>query len=63
VVTDLNQKYSLHYEIVKKTDFSLLKRISLPQFPAVEIDGDVVFQGQDVSLEQLENAIRSKGAL
>ena len=47
-------------EIVKKTSFGLLERVSLPKFPAVEIDGSVVFQGNDVSRDQLEEAIRGK---
>ena len=47
-------------EIVKKTSFGLLERVSLPKFPAIEIDGSVVFQGSDVSRDQLEEAIRGK---
>ena len=45
-------------EVVKKTSFGLLERMSLPKFPAIEIDGSVVFQGCDVSRGQLEEAIR-----
>ncbi len=45
---------------MKKTNFGLLDRMSLPKFPAIEIDGTVVFQGCDVSRDQLEDAIRGK---
>ncbi len=45
-------------EILKKTAFGLMERVSLPKFPAIEIDGKVVFQGCDVSQEQLEAAIK-----
>ncbi|HSB32937.1 MAG TPA: hypothetical protein VLG39_00625 [Nitrospirota bacterium] len=44
---------------MKKTSFGLLEKMSLPKFPAVEIDGSVVFQGCDVSRDQLEEAIRA----
>ncbi len=35
-----------------------MERMSLPKFPAIEIDGKVVFEGCDVSQEQLEAAIK-----
>ena len=41
---------------MKKTSVGLLKRMLLPKFPAIEIDGAVVFQGCDVSQDQLEEA-------
>jgi hypothetical protein len=47
-------------EIVKKTSFGLLERMSLPKFPAIEIDGSVVYQGCDVTRDQLEEAIRAR---
>ena len=37
-----------------------MQRMSLPKFPAIEIDGTVVFQGCDVTQEQLEAAIRER---
>ena len=46
-------------EILKKTSFGLLERVSLPKFPAIEIDGTIVFQGCDVSEDQLEEAIKA----
>ena len=46
-------------EIVKKTSFGLLERVSLPKFPAIAIDDAIVFQGCDVSREQLEEAIKA----
>ncbi len=45
---------------MKKTSFGLLERMSLPKFPAIELDGTVVFQGCEVSRDQLEEAIRVK---
>jgi len=60
VVADLGKKVFLDVEIVKKSDFSLLGRLSLPKFPAVEIDGSIVFEGQDVTYEELESAITNR---
>jgi len=56
----LKKTYAFEVEIVKKTGFGLLDRMSLPKFPAIEIDGTVVFQGCDVSRDQLEEAIRTR---
>jgi len=60
VVTELKQKYAFDVEIVKKTSFGLMQRISLPKFPAIEIDGQVVFEGCDITSEQLEAAIKQR---
>ena len=46
---------------MKKTSVNLLERMSLPKFPAIEIDGTVVFQGCDVSQDQLDQAIQDAG--
>jgi hypothetical protein len=62
VVTELKQKYGFDVEIVKKTSFGLMQRMSLPKFPAIEIDGQVVFEGCDVTQEQLETAIKKRQA-
>jgi hypothetical protein len=45
---------------VKKSAFGLLQRMSMPKFPAIEIDGTIVFEGCDVSREQLEAAIKDR---
>ena len=37
-----------------------MQRLSLPKFPAIEIDGTVVFEGCDVTKEQLEAALRER---
>jgi len=58
VVTELKKKYRFDVEIVKKSSFGLMQRMSLPKFPSVEIDGKIVFEGCDISEEQLEAAIR-----
>jgi len=58
VVTELKKKYGYDVEIVKKTSFGLLQRASLPKFPAIEIDGKMVFEGCDITPEQLEAAIK-----
>ncbi len=60
VVTELKKKYSLDVEIIKKTEIGVLKRLSLPKFPAVEIDGEVVSEGRDITAEELEQAIRKR---
>jgi hypothetical protein len=60
VVTELKKKYAFDIEVVKKTSFGLLQRVSLPKFPAIEIDGTVVFEGCDITAEQLEAAIRQR---
>ena len=60
MVTELRQKYAFVVEIVKKTSFGLMQRISLPKFPAIEIDGTVVFEGCDITSEQLEAAIKQR---
>jgi hypothetical protein len=56
----LKKAYAFEVEIVKKTNFRLLERMSLPKFPAIEIDGTVVLQGCDVSRDQLEEAISAR---
>ena len=60
MVTELKKRYAFDIEVVKKTSFGLLQRVSLPKFPAVEIDGTVVFEGCDITTEQLEAAIRKR---
>ncbi len=60
MVTELKKKYAFDVEIVKKTSFGLLQRMSLPKFPAVDIDGMVVFEGRDISAEELEAAVRQR---
>jgi hypothetical protein len=60
VVTELKSIYAFHVEIVKKTSFGLLQRMSLPKFPAIEIDGKIFFEGCDITREQLEAAIRRR---
>jgi hypothetical protein len=60
VVTELKKKHGYDVEIVKKSSFGLMQRMSLPKFPSVEIDGQVVFEGCDISEEQLEAAIKQR---
>jgi hypothetical protein len=45
---------------VKKSSIGVLQRMSLPKFPAIELDGTVLFEGCDVSREQLEAAIKGR---
>lgn len=56
----MKKTYAFEVEIVKNTGFGLLERLSLPKFPAVEIDGTMVFSGCDVSQGQFEEAIRAR---
>ena len=60
MVTELKGVYAFDVEIVKKTSFGLLQRVSLPRFPAIEINGQVVFEGCDITREQLEAAIKQR---
>jgi hypothetical protein len=62
VVTELKKKFAFDVEIVKKTSFGLMQRMSLPKFPAVEIDGTVVFEGRDIMVEELEREIAKRVA-
>jgi hypothetical protein len=34
-----------------------MQRMSLPKFPAIEIDGTVVSEGRDITSEELEREI------
>jgi hypothetical protein len=60
VVTELKKKYVFDVEIVKKTSFGLFQRVSMPKFPSIEIDGQIVFSGCDITSEQLEAAIKQR---
>ena len=60
MVTELKKKYAFDVEIVKKTSFGLFQRASLPKFPSIEIDGQVVFEGCNITQEQLEAAIKQR---
>ena len=60
MVTELKKKYAFDVEIVKKTSFGLFQRASLPKFPSLEIDGQVVFSGCNITTEQLEAAIKQR---
>ena len=60
MVTELKKKYAFDVEIVRKTSFGLFQRASLPKFPSIEIDGQVVFTGCDMTSEQLEAAIKQR---
>lgn len=60
MVTELKSLYAFDVEIVKKTSFGLMQRMKLPTFPAIEIDGQVVFEGCDITRGQLEAAIKER---
>jgi len=60
VVTELKKKYTFDVEIVKKTSFGLFQRASMPKFPSIEIDGQIAFSGCDITIEQLEAAIKQR---
>lgn len=62
MVTELKKKFTFDVEIVKKTSFGLMQRMSLPKFPAIEIDGAVVFEGRDITTEELEREIAKRAA-
>ncbi len=60
MVAELTKKYSLEVEIIKKTDVGLLKRIGMPKFPAVELDGTILSEGRDITAEELEREIQKR---
>lgn len=60
MVTELKKQHGFDVEIIKKTSFGLMQRMSLPKFPAIEIDGKIVFEGCDITPEQLEAAIKER---
>jgi hypothetical protein len=62
VVAELKKKYSLEVEIIKKTEVGLLKRIGMPKFPAVEIGGNIISEGRDITVEELEREIRKRNS-
>ncbi len=62
VVAELKKKYPLEVEIIKKTEVGLLKRISMPKFPAVEIGGNIISEGRDITAEELEREIRKRNS-
>lgn len=62
MVTELQKKYEFKVELIKRTDTGLLKRLFLPKFPALEIDDQLVFEGQDISADALENEIIKRKA-
>lgn len=57
MVTELRKKYAFDVEVVKKTSFGLFQRAALPKFPAIAIDGTIVFEGCNITREQMEAAI------
>lgn len=60
VVTELQKKYSFDVVVIKKTDAGLLKRLLLPKFPALEIDEQLVFEGRDISINELEDEMKER---
>jgi len=56
----MREKYGFDVEVVKKPETGLLKRLSLPKFPAVEVEGDVIAEGREVAADELEAAIRAR---
>jgi hypothetical protein len=66
-VINLKNKYDFEFIIVNKSDVNNDTCISCgctaPEFPAVSIVGVIVFEGQKVTSEELENEIlkRAKG--
>jgi hypothetical protein len=60
VVAELKKKYSFDVEVIKKTEIGLLKRLSLPKFPALEISGEIISEGKDITAEELEQEIKRR---
>lgn len=49
--TEPKKKEACDIEVVVKTFLGLLPRVSLPKFPAIEIDSTEVFEGCPVTTE------------
>ena len=60
MVKELQRTCDFSVEVIKKTDTALVKRIFLPKFPALEIDGQIIFEGCDILFDELEDAIKKK---
>ncbi len=57
VVTELKDKYDFEIEVIRKPDVSLIKRLSMPKFPAVEIDNEIVAEDRVITKEELAEEI------
>lgn len=55
--TGLKGKYSFDLDFIKKKSKWSQSSKNFPKFPAVEIDGELVFEDLNVTYEQLEQAI------
>ncbi|MBF0319324.1 MAG: hypothetical protein HQL01_05925 [Nitrospirae bacterium] len=61
-IEQLREKYALTVEVIKKPDLVKLNNLPSLQFPAVEINGEVVFEGRDASTAELEHEIQKRQA-
>jgi hypothetical protein len=52
--------YDFDVKILKKTDPSLAQMPFIPKFPAVDIDGNLISEDREISIDELENAITMK---
>ena len=57
MVTELSEEYRFQAETIKKSEMSFMERRSIKEFPAVTIDGTIVFEGRDVMRKDLESVI------
>ncbi|MBF0344067.1 MAG: hypothetical protein HQL06_07535 [Nitrospirae bacterium] len=61
VVTELRTKYGFNVEVVKKADLNQgvcdVSCSTILSLPAVEINGEMIFEGRDISLDELESEV------
>lgn len=57
VVTSLQKKYGYALEIVRGNEVSFFRRLFMPAFPAVEIDGTVIAKNRVITEFELEAEI------
>jgi hypothetical protein len=62
VVTELQKSYKFDLEVIRKPEAGKLGRISLPKFPAMEIDDELFFEDRVTSLEELEKELIRRNA-
>lgn len=60
VVTSLQSKYGYELEIIRANEVPFFKRLVLPAFPAVYVDGELFSKGRPISQEQLAAEIEQR---
>jgi len=62
VVMSLRKKHQFELHIIRSNEVSFLKRLFMPGFPAVSIDGRFVSKNSTISEQELESEILKRSA-